>query len=283
MIETSNLTKDRIMKYLLEGRRFDNRNVDEFRDIKVEVGISKKAEGSAKVKLGKTEVWVGVKMEVSEPYSDSPDKGNLMLTAELSPLSHARYEYGPPKFEAIEVGRLVDRGIRESKYIDFEKLCIKKGEKVWTICIDVYSINDDGNLIDAAFIGALAALKEAKIPYYDEKEEKIDYEKESKTKLPLIEENMPINFTIFQTGNVIFFDPTLEEEEASEGKLTLALISSNPAKICSMQKGETLQVNPEKFAEMLEFAEKKHKTFFPHINKLIDEAVKKNKEKSKEK
>ncbi|HRZ86085.1 MAG TPA: exosome complex protein Rrp42 [Candidatus Paceibacterota bacterium] len=282
MIETSNLTKDRILTYLSEGRRFDNRKLDEYRELTIELGISKKAEGSAKVKLGKTEVWVGVKMEIGEPYPDSPDKGNLTVTAELIPLSHGKYEYGPPRFEAIEVGRLVDRGIRESKYINFEKLCIQEGEKVWTICIDIYSINDDGNLIDAAFIGALAALRDAKIPNYDEKEDKIDYEKEAKQKVPLFEENMPINFTIFQAGNVIFLDPTLEEENSSHGKLTLAFIPTNPIRICSMQKGDTLQVSPEKFAEMLEFAEKKHKTFFPEINKTIEEAIK-AKEKKKDK
>ena len=46
MIESSNLTKDRIKQYLAEGKRFDNRKVDEFRDIKVECCLSTKAEGS---------------------------------------------------------------------------------------------------------------------------------------------------------------------------------------------------------------------------------------------
>lgn len=278
MIETSNLTKNRIAEYLSHGNRFDNRKADEFREIIIESGLSKKAEGSARVKIGKTEVWVGVKMEVTEPYPDSPDKGNLMLTAELLPMSNAKYEYGPPKFEAIELGRLVDRGIRESKYVDFEKLCIKEGEKVWGIMIDIYSINDDGNLLDAAFIGALAALREARIPHYDEKEEKIDYEKPAKEKLPLNEDNMPINFSVYQIEDVIFFDPTIEEEAAAKGRLILAMIPGNPPKICSMQKGDTLQVSHETFVEMLDFVDKKYKTFYSQINKLVDEAVKKKKE-----
>jgi len=273
MIESSNLTKDRIKQYLAEGKRFDNRKVDEFRDIKVECCLSKKAEGSAKVKIGKTEVWVGVKLDVGEPYPDSPDKGNMMVTCELLPLSHGKYEYGPPKFEAIELGRLVDRCIRESGYIDFEKLCIKAGEKVWTIFIDVYSINDDGNLLDAAVIGALASLREAKVPAYNEETGKIDYKKEAKEKLPLTDK-MPVNFSIYQAGDTIFFDPTIEEEEASQGRLILAAIPTSPIKICSMQKGETMQISPEKFEEMLEFAEKKHKTFLPELNKLIDNAIK---------
>ena len=276
-METSRLTGERIKQYLKQGKRFDGRDLNEFRDIVIEEGVSNKAEGSVRVKLGKTEVVVGVKLGIAEPYPDSPNKGNLMVTAELLPLSSPRFESGPPRFPAIELGRLVDRGIRESKYIDFEKLCIKEGEKVWGIMIDIYSINDDGNLLDAAFIGALAALKEAKMPFYDEKEEKIYYEKPTKEKLPLTD-NMPINFSVHQIEDTIFFDPNTEEEAAAEGRLILAMIPGNPPKICSMQKGNTLQVSHEKFVEMLEFVDKKYKTFYSQINKLIDEAVKKKKE-----
>jgi len=273
MIESSNLTKLRIAEFLSHGKRFDHRKADEFRDIVIECGLSKKAEGSAKVKIGKTEVWVGVKMEIAEPYPDSPNKGNLMVTSELLPMSHGRYEYGPPKFEAIELGRLVDRGIRESGFIEWEKLCIKEGEKVWSIFIDIYSINDDGNLLDASFIGALAALKSARIPHYDEESGKIDYEKPHNGSLPLTD-NMPLNFTIYQIKDIIFVDPTIEEEAATEGRLVLAVIPTSPIRICSMQKGDTIQISPEKFAEMLDLVERNHKKFYAHIEKLIEGAIK---------
>ena len=139
-METSKITGERIKKYLEQGKRFDGRGPEEFREIIIETGVSKKAEGSARVRIGKTEVIVGIKMDVAEPYPDSADKGNLMVTAELLPLSSGRFESGPPKFSAIEVGRLTDRAIRESKFIQMDKLCIKEGEKVWTIFIDVYSL-----------------------------------------------------------------------------------------------------------------------------------------------
>ena len=134
---TSNLTAERIKKYLLEGKRFDKRKPEDFREIKIETGISKKAEGSAKITLGKTEIMVGIKMGAGEPYPDSPNRGNLITTAELLPLSSPRFESGPPKFPAIELARVIDRGIRESKFIDFEGLCIQEGEKVWNIFVDI--------------------------------------------------------------------------------------------------------------------------------------------------
>src|SRR3989344_5460010 len=183
-METSRLTAERIREYLSQGMRFDGRKPEEFREISIEGDVSNKAEGSARVRLGKTEVVVGVKMGVAAPYPDSPNAGNLMVTAELLPLSSSRHESGPPKFSAIELGRLVDRAIRESKFIDFEKLCITEGEKVWAVFIDIYSINDDGNLVDASCIGAVAALKVAKMPKYDEESEKVIYEPTDE-KIPL--------------------------------------------------------------------------------------------------
>jgi exosome complex component RRP42 len=56
---TSNLTAQRIKEYLTKGKRFDDRGLEEFRNLTIETGISKNAEGSARVKLGNTEVIVG--------------------------------------------------------------------------------------------------------------------------------------------------------------------------------------------------------------------------------
>jgi exosome complex component RRP42 len=84
---TSDLTAERIREYLSQGKRFDGRKPEDLRELVIETGVSKNAEGSARVKLGKTEVLVGVKLAVGTPYPDSKDKGNLMVTAEFLPLS----------------------------------------------------------------------------------------------------------------------------------------------------------------------------------------------------
>src|SRR3989344_654493 len=167
-MEISNLTKEKLKKMFLDGKRFDSRDLLEFRNIKVTYDVSNKAEGSARVKLGKTEVIAGVKMQVGEPYPDSLDKGNLMVSGDLLPLASPRFESGPPGFEAIELPRLVDRAIRESGMIELTKLVVKPNEKVWTVIIDIYPINDDGNLIDAATIGAIIALKNTELPGINE-------------------------------------------------------------------------------------------------------------------
>ena len=255
MINKSNLIKQRIEKYLAEGKRFDGRTPEEFREVIIETGVSKHAEGSVRVKIGKTEVLVGVKMNVGEPYPDSPDSGNLMVTAELLPLSSPRFESGPPRFPSIELGRITDRGVRESKFIDLKKLCIKKGEKVWTVFIDIYSINDDGNLLDAAGIGAIVALKNAKIPKYDAKEEKVLFGELSEESVPLSKE-IPLPVTIYKIGDNLIIDPTKEEEDVSDTRIT---VGSSEGVVFSMQKGNEKSLSMEEFNKVMDLVKKTEK------------------------
>ncbi len=264
-MEAPKIIKDRIKTYLVEGKRFDGRKPEEFREIIIETGISNKAEGSARVKIGKTEVIVGIKLDVSEPYPDSPDKGNLMTTAELLPLSSERISSGKPGFDSIEIGRIIDRAIRESKFIDFEKLCIKEGEKVWSVFIDIYSINDDGNMLDAAGIGAIVALNEAKMPKYDEKEGKIISGEWTDKKLPL-QKNIPLSITIHKIGKKFLVDPTREEEDTSETRVT---IGSYDGTLASMQKGEKESITVDELKEILDMSEKARNEVFKKIEKYL--------------
>ena len=68
---SSLITRVRIrqIEQLIEkGKRLDDRGLNDYREIKVEQGVIEKAEGSARVLLGKTEVLVGVKVETGTPF-----------------------------------------------------------------------------------------------------------------------------------------------------------------------------------------------------------------------
>lgn len=264
-MKTPKLTEKRIKEYLAHGKRFDGRKPEDFRDIEIEIGVSKNAEGSVRVKLGKTDVIVGVKLGAGEPYPDSPEKGNLMTTAELLPLSSPRFELGPPKINSIELARVIDRMVRESKFIDLEKLCIKKGEKVWTVFLDIYSINDDGNLLDAAGLGAVLALKNSKMPKYDAKNDKVLHEEPSSKNIPL-SKNVPLSVTLHKIGDHFIVDPTREEEDISEARVT---IGSHDGIIHSIQKGEEEAINIDEFNKLLDMNEKISKNIFKKIEKFL--------------
>src|SRR4030043_1589379 len=118
-----------IEQLIEKAKRLDGRGLGDYREIKVEQGVIEKAEGSARVLLGKTEVLVGVKVETGTPFPDTPNDGVLTVNAELVPLASPTFEPGPPDENSIELARIVDRGIRESKAIDTAKLVTKRARK----------------------------------------------------------------------------------------------------------------------------------------------------------
>ena len=243
-----------IISLLNADTRLDGRKLTEYRKpIEVEYGIIKTAEGSARVKIGETEVIVGVKMEVGEPYPDTPDEGTIIVGAELLPLSNPEFELGPPGIQAIELARVVDRGIRESKAINFKKLCIESGKKVWLLLIDICPLNDAGNLFDAASLAALAALKDAKFPKFDG--EKVDYKEKTDKKLPL--EKMPIAVTVIKIGHKFIVDPDIEEEKAVDARLTVSSIEDGT--LCALQKGGDYPLTIEDIDKMLDIGIEKGK------------------------
>lgn len=240
------------LKNIIEKElRLDKRKLDEYRKIKIETGISTSAEGSARVTMGETIVLAGVKMDLGEPFPDIPDEGVLIVSTELLPLSSPEFESGPPRIEAIELSRVVDRGIRESQIIDTKKLCVKKGEKVWMIHLDIYPLNDAGNLFDASALAAMAALKDAKIPAIVDN--KPDYKKKGTKQLPV--KGIVTECTVHAIGTKFLVDLTDEEERISEARLTVALIDKN---LCAMQKGGSRELDPEEIEKMIDIAVKKN-------------------------
>lgn len=224
-------TKGYIKNIIKDGKRADNRKLDEFRNIKIKKGVAENAEGSAQIQMGNTVVIVGVKMETGEPFPDTPNEGKLMVNAELDPLASPDFELGPPDEKSVELARVVDRGIRESETIDMEKLCIEEGEKVWTVSIDIFVINDDGNLIDASGLATVAALKDAKIPKITEEGE-IDRD-EFDGKLPIKAE--PVPCTYYKIDNNIILDPDIEEESVVDARMTMFMMKDS--RFCASQKG----------------------------------------------
>lgn len=224
------LKTDRIVSFMKEGKRVDGRKLDEMRKISVEHNISDNADGSAKVKLGETEVIAGVKMMPGEPYPDSPGEGTISIGAELLPLANPEFEVGPPRENAIELARVVDRGIRESKTIDFKDLCITEGEKVWIVFIDTYVTNDDGNLFDAASIAALSAMNQAKFPKLEDGKI-VKHEHEGKLKMS----KQPVLSTFAKIAGKIVADPTLVEEKAMDARFSCATVDDKT--LSAFQKG----------------------------------------------
>ncbi|MCL4388155.1 exosome complex protein Rrp42 [Candidatus Marsarchaeota archaeon] len=252
------IKSDYIREMIAKGEREDKRGAMDYRKIEIKTGVIDHAEGSAQVDIGNTRVLAGAKIVVDEVHSDTPDQGNIVISAELLPLAAAEYEAGPPSPEAIELARVVDRGIRAGNCIKLEDLFLEEG-KAWTVYVDVYVLNYDGNLFDASTLAAMAAIANLKLPAY--KDGVADY-KERNT--PLNVNNVVTSCTFAKIGDSIVVDPSGVEESAMDARLTIA---SDGKVVRAMQKGLKGSFTLKEIEELVDAAIEKHKELAKHIEK----------------
>ncbi len=245
VVET--IRKAQLVQLLADGKRMDGRALDEPRPLKIETGLIQKANGSAKVTLGNTQIIAGVKIATGTPFPDTPDKGLLVVNAEILPMASPYAEPGPPSEEAIELARVVDRGIRESEMVDLTKLCLIPGKSVVTVFVDCNVMNVDGNLFDATSYAVVSALRTAKMKKYVVKDEKAEATDEL---IPVQVERTPVSVTLARIGDRLVVDPNTEEEVSMDMRVTIT--TDDDGNICASQKGEASSITP---AHVLEAAD----------------------------
>ncbi|WOL00913.1 exosome complex component RRP45A-like [Canna indica] len=222
---------------LASDLRVDGRRPFDYRRLTIKFG---REDGSAEVQLGQTHVLSYVTSQLVQPYRDRPNEGSLSIFTEFSPMADPSFEAGRPGEFAIELGRVIDRGLRESRAVDMESLCVVAGKSVWSIRVDLHIIDNGGNLVDAANIAALAALLTFRRPECtvggENGQDVIIHDPEVMEPLPLIIHHLPIavTFAFFSDGNIMVIDPTHKEEVVMGGRMT-ATINSN-GDVCTVQK-----------------------------------------------
>ncbi len=245
VVET--IRKAQMVQLLANGKRMDERGLDEHRPLTIETGLIQQANGSARVTLGNTQVIAGVKIATGTPFPDTPDKGLLVVNAEILPMASPYAEAGPPSEEAIELARVVDRGIRESEMVDLTKLCLIPGKSVVTVFVDCNVMNVDGNLFDATSYAVVSALRTSKMKKYVVKDEKAEATDEW---VPVPVESTPVSVTLARIGEKMVVDPNAEEEGAMDMRITIT--TDDDGNICASQKGEASTISP---AQVLQSAD----------------------------
>ncbi|KMZ59696.1 Protein ECERIFERUM 7 [Zostera marina] len=209
---------------ILNDLRIDGRRPFNYRPLTIKLG---REDGSSEVHLGQTHVMAYVTAQLSQPYRDRPNEGSFSVFSEFSPMADPLFEIGRPGESAIELGRVIDRGLRESKAIDAVRL-------------DIHILDNGGNLIDAANIAALSALSTFRRPECtvseDDGQEVTIHPPETREPLPLIIHHLPvaITFAFFNEGNILVIDPSNHEEIVSGGRMTVSINTNS--EICAIQK-----------------------------------------------
>ena len=263
----SRIKSESLINMLKRGLRSDQRDLLSPRNITIEVGVIEKANGSALVKLGKTQVLVGIKIEPGKPFPDTPDEGVLQVNSELVPMASPVFEPGPPDENAIELARVIDRSLRDPKAIDLKSLVIRPGEKAWVVWIDVYVLDYDGNYFDASMLGVMAALMNTKLPEYEETESGELIVHRDKLTTPLKLNKRVVLVTTAKIGDYIVVDPNLDEELIADARLTLAF--DEEGNVVGAQKSSIGGYMRSELSRAIEVSRKASQIYF----KLLDQAL----------
>jgi exosome complex component RRP42 len=150
--------------------------------------------------------------------------------------------------------------------VDTKKLCIEEGKKVYMVFADVYPMEYDGNLIDAASIAVNTALLTSKYPEMKWEDGKVEATGEILS-LPI--NNVAIEHTVAKIDDNLIIDTILKEEFVQDCRLTMAVDRDN--KFTAMQKGGGPgPMSLELVDKAMEMALEAH----DDIHKAIEEAVK---------
>jgi len=244
------LKKDKILDLLKTGKRIDGRTHEEQRPLIIETGVIPKANGSARVKLGNTEIITGVKIQPDKPFPDLGDKGILICTAEILPLADPNAEPGPPNEEVIELARVVDRGIRETEMIDLHQLVLIENKSVIGMFIDSSVIDSGGNLFDACSYASVAGILSCTVPKYEIKDEAPVLVEGVTSKPPI--KTLPVSVTMARIGDYIIVDPTKDEESCMDARITIT--TNTDGNICAVQKGGSDGFTAEQLLQCSEIA-----------------------------
>jgi exosome complex RNA-binding protein Rrp42 (RNase PH superfamily) len=109
--------------------------------------------------------------------------------------------------------------------IDETSLCIDKGKAVLVIYVEIHSLTYDGNMLDAAIIACMTALRTTNLPHleYNEKTgivRHIPTPPSEQKKIKMNNVIFPITFGLLE-NDIILADPNLNEESIIEGTITI--------------------------------------------------------------
>ncbi|CAL4920985.1 unnamed protein product [Urochloa decumbens] len=232
-------------RHLGESVRPDARRPSEARPTTVALGAVSSAHGSALIRLGDTAMLASVKLEVMSPPAESPDEGSVAVEFHMPPICSPLVRPGRPTDVAPVISKALEDVLISSGMLDLKELCLISGKASWLAYLDIYCLNADGSLFDAALISAVAAFTHLEIPLVSVgddgrvftvggNEGKNKFELVNREKRKLILGDIPFSLTCALHKDSILADPTSEEESILETYVTVVVDSSD--RIVSIQK-----------------------------------------------
>ncbi|NXU56615.1 EXOS7 protein, partial [Turnix velox] len=141
-----------------EDLRVDGRSCEDYRCADVETDVVSNTSGSARVRLGRTDVLVCVKAEMGTPKLEKPDEGYLDFLVDCSPSAISEFEGRGAEELGSDIANTLCRVYSSEGCVDLKALCINPRDHCWILYVDVLVLENGGNLFDTISIAVKAAF-----------------------------------------------------------------------------------------------------------------------------
>jgi len=236
--------------------RNDGRSKSDYRCMELETKLMDQVHGSARLRIGNTDVLVGVKVEIDSPYPDSPNSGKLEFFVDCSANATPSFEGRGGEELANEISNVLALAYQSPEAMDLTQLSILPHKKCWKLYVDILILECGGNLFDAIAAAVKAALYSTEIPkvkgaMLDGGEADIVLSDDIYESWRLDATNFPILVTLCKIGDNCVVDPTSEEEMCSSASVVVSVLPNGRiSSIIKMGYGSLLPSTLTKTLEM---------------------------------
>ncbi|KAG6897360.1 hypothetical protein C0993_007595, partial [Termitomyces sp. T159_Od127] len=151
--------------------RADGRGLLDFRAVALETAVAPLANGSARLSIGRnphdagggTEVVAATKLQVESSDDDNDDDGRIICTVSCSPSAYPHLSPAALDDVQADLTSLLQHTLAHPS-LRPRNLAILTRSKSWLLHLDVLVLADAGNVLDALFMAARAALWDTRVP-----------------------------------------------------------------------------------------------------------------------
>lgn len=252
-----------------QNLRCDGRQRLHFRPIAIETGVIPQATGSARVRLGATDVIASVKAELGRPSSLEPDKGKVAIFVDCSSTAGPVFEGKGGEQLSSELSHALQKCLFGGRNhagagMDRSALIIVEGKLCWDLYVDGLVISSDGNILDALSAAIKVALSNTSVPKVNvirdastDEEPEVDIVDDEV--LQLDASDVPVIITLTKVGRHYIVDATSEEESQMNSAVSISL--NRHGQICGMIKRGGVGLDPSVILDMVSVAKQVSKHF----------------------
>jgi exosome complex RNA-binding protein Rrp42 (RNase PH superfamily) len=183
-----------IQKFTSSNVRPDTRSLHAIRPTTIVPSIlPRNTNGSSLLQLGKTQIITAITLSIGTPTPSFPNHGEISFSLHMTPLCSAIYNLSgriihseesssgnSSSYKTLSAISSSDTSSMESyiqrtlfsnsndcnndNLVHLPSLCIVEGKSAWKVHVHCMVVNHDGNIVDAAMIGCIAALKDLRLP-----------------------------------------------------------------------------------------------------------------------